>query len=118
MKQHIAVSATSHSKNLKRFSKKADIYLKNPFLSRYPVFPWIIQDYDSKELDLNNIKIYRDLKKPIGALNQKRLQDFKARYNEMANPKFLYGTHYSTPGYVIGYLLRKCPHYMLKLQVN
>lgn len=38
-------------------------------------------------------------------------------YNEMANPKFLYGTHYSTPGYVIGYLLRNRPLYMLKLQV-
>lgn len=32
--------------------------------------------------------------------------------------KFLYGTHYSTPGYVIGYLVRKYPQYMLKLQVN
>jgi factor associated with neutral sphingomyelinase activation len=31
------------------------------------------------------------------------------------NPKFLYGTHYSTPGYVIGYLLRKHPEFMLKL---
>lgn len=38
-------------------------------------------------------------------------------YHEMDNPKFLYGTHYSTPGYVIGYLLRKRPLYMLKLQV-
>ncbi len=85
---------------------------------RYPVFPWIIQDYESKDLDLNNKKIYRDLSKPIGALNPKRLNDFKTRFNEMAHPKFLYGTHYSTPGYVIGYLLRKCPHYMLKLQVK
>ena len=34
----------------------------------------------------------------------------------MPNPKFLYGTHYSTPGYVIGYLVRKHPEYMLKLQ--
>lgn len=34
----------------------------------------------------------------------------------MPRPKFMYGTHYSTPGYVIGYLVRKFPHYMLKLQ--
>lgn len=34
----------------------------------------------------------------------------------MPFPKFLYGTHYSTPGYVIGYLVRKHPEYMLKLQ--
>lgn len=34
----------------------------------------------------------------------------------MKEPKFLYGTHFSTPGYVIGYLLRKHPQYMLNLQ--
>lgn len=28
----------------------------------------------------------------------------------------MYGSHYSAPGYVIGYLLRKKPEYMLKLQ--
>lgn len=28
----------------------------------------------------------------------------------------MYGTHYSTPGYVIGYLVRKKPEYMIKLQ--
>ena len=28
----------------------------------------------------------------------------------------MYGSHYSTPGYVIGYLVRKKPEYMLKLQ--
>ena len=34
----------------------------------------------------------------------------------MPPPRFLYGTHYSTPGYVIGYLVRNKPQYMLKLQ--
>ena len=34
----------------------------------------------------------------------------------MNPPKYLYGTHYSAPGYVIGYLVRKHPQYMLKLQ--
>ena len=33
----------------------------------------------------------------------------------MPEPRFLYGTHYSTPGYVIGYLIRSKPEYMLKL---
>jgi factor associated with neutral sphingomyelinase activation len=57
-------------------------------------------------LDLKDPSIYRDLRKPIGAINAKRLEEFKKRYKEMPNPKFLYGTHYSTPGYVIGYLVR------------
>jgi len=33
-------------------------------------------------------------------------------------PKFLYGTHYSTPGYVLFYLVRAAPEYMLCLQVR
>ncbi|CAK91037.1 unnamed protein product (macronuclear) [Paramecium tetraurelia] len=85
-------------------------------LTQYPVFPLIIVDYESSELNLNDSATFRDLKKPIGALNEKRLQEFKKRYEEMPPPKFLYGTHYSTPGYVIGYLVRQKPQYMLKLQ--
>lgn len=84
-------------------------------LSQYPVFPWIIIDYKSEKLDLNDSSIYRDLSKPIGALNTKRLNDYLVRFENMSEPKFLYGTHYSTPGYVIGYLVRKNPEYMLKL---
>lgn len=34
----------------------------------------------------------------------------------MPDPKFMYGTHYSTPGYVLFYLIRYAPEYMLRLQ--
>jgi len=37
--------------------------------SQYPVFPWILKDYTSPQLDLDNYEVYRDLTKPIGALN-------------------------------------------------
>ncbi len=30
--------------------------------------------------------------------------------------RYLYGTHYSCPGYVIGYLVRKNPQWMIKFQ--
>lgn len=85
-------------------------------LSQYPVFPWVLSDYESEEIDLDDEKIYRDLSKPIGALNPARLKQFIERYENMDNPKFMYGSHYSTPGYVIGYLVRRKPEYMLKLQ--
>lgn len=42
-------------------------------LTQYPVFPWIIADYSSATLDLTNPKTFRDLSKPIGALNPERL---------------------------------------------
>ncbi|XP_023316576.1 protein FAN-like [Trichogramma pretiosum] len=85
-------------------------------LTQYPVMPWVIQDYTSSTLNLNDSGIYRDLSKPIGALEPERLERLKARFNEMSEPKFLYGSHYSAPGFVLFYLVRKYPQYMLCLQ--
>ncbi|XP_019403973.1 PREDICTED: protein FAN isoform X1 [Crocodylus porosus] len=85
-------------------------------LSQYPVFPWIIADYSSSELDLTKPEAFRDLSKPIGALNKERLERLLTRYREMPEPKFMYGSHYSSPGYVLFYLVRVAPEYMLCLQ--
>lgn len=85
-------------------------------LSQYPVFPWILQDYTSTHLDLSSASTFRDLSKPIGALNEERLESFLQRYSEMPPPAFIYGTHYSTPAYVINYLVRAAPAAMLRLQ--
>lgn len=38
-------------------------------LNQYYVFPWVLQDYSSKSLDLTKESTFRDLTKPIGALN-------------------------------------------------
>ena len=72
-------------------------------LSRYPVFPWIIADYESNNLDLTKEETFRDLTKPIGALNAERLEYFQRRFEGMSEMKdsFLYGTHYSAAGYVL-----------------
>lgn len=92
-------------------------YRSRSDLTQYPVFPWIIKDYSSFVLDLGAEETFRDLTKPMGALNLERLQDYKKRYNEiMEGEKYLYGTHYSAPGYVIGYLFRKHPRWMIKFQ--
>nr|XP_031548077.1 protein FAN [Vicugna pacos] len=85
-------------------------------LSQYPVFPWVVSDYSSPELDLSNPGTFRDLSKPVGALNKERLERLLARYQEMPEPKFMYGSHYSSPGYVLFYLVRIAPEYMLCLQ--
>jgi factor associated with neutral sphingomyelinase activation len=37
------------------------------------------------------------------------------RYHDMPRPKFLYGTHYSTPGHVLYYLVRSAPLQALRL---
>jgi factor associated with neutral sphingomyelinase activation len=87
-------------------------------LSRYPVFPWVIADYESTKLDLTKESTFRDLSKPIGALNEDRLQYFQTRLKGMQDmdEAFLYGTHYSAPGYVLYFLIRSMPEHMLCLQ--
>ncbi|OHS99755.1 Beige/BEACH domain containing protein [Tritrichomonas foetus] len=77
-------------------------------LSQYPVFPWILSDYTSETIDLSNPKIYRDLSKPIGALNEQRLQKLIRDYEECPDSpyKCLYRVHYSNPFYVVHYLSR------------
>jgi factor associated with neutral sphingomyelinase activation len=89
-------------------------------VTQYPVFPWIIKEWDEYELDLDDPSIYRDLSKPMGAQNPSRLEKFRIRYEEMPEEveggKFMYGTHYSTPGYVIYFIVRSQPQLMLRLQ--
>jgi len=95
-------------------------------LSQYPVFPWIIADYESTALDLHDPeqygKVYRDLRKPVGALNPDRLQGFLERYHGMEGdpsfPKFHYGTHYSNAGIVLFYLLRMEPFTTQAIQLQ
>lgn len=38
------------------------------------VFPWVLSDYTSSSIDLNDPRVYRDLSKPVGALNPARLK--------------------------------------------
>jgi factor associated with neutral sphingomyelinase activation len=101
-------------------------------LSRYPVFPWVLSSYRGGNgdvaLDLSDPYNFRDLSKPIGALNDERFEDFRKRYESMLQHQqnhvshhnqdapFMYGTHYSASGYVLFYLLRVMPEQMLCLQ--
>ncbi|XP_074485536.1 lipopolysaccharide-responsive and beige-like anchor protein isoform X6 [Sebastes fasciatus] len=81
-------------------------------LNQYPVFPWVITNYDSEELDLTLPSNFRDLSKPIGALNPKRAAFFSDRFESWEDeqvPKFHYGTHYSTSSFTMMWLLRMEP---------
>jgi len=48
-------------------------------LTQYPVFPWVIADWESEDLDLLNPMVYRDLTKPMGAINPARETEFRER---------------------------------------
>ncbi|XP_060199082.1 BEACH domain-containing protein B [Lycium barbarum] len=81
-------------------------------LTQYPVFPWILADYSSETLDFNKSSTFRDLSKPVGALDAKRFEVFEDRYRNFCDPdipSFYYGSHYSSMGIVLFYLLRLEP---------
>jgi Beige/BEACH domain/PH domain associated with Beige/BEACH len=81
-------------------------------ITQYPVFPWIIADYTSEVLDLHDPASFRDLSKPVGALNPVRLAEIKERYDSFDSdimPPFMYGSHYSSAGVVIHYMMRQEP---------
>lgn len=50
-------------------------------LSQYPIFPWILNDYKSSAIDLNNPATYRDLSKPVGVLNPKFEEYVQQKYD-------------------------------------
>ncbi|XP_068720916.1 lipopolysaccharide-responsive and beige-like anchor protein [Montipora capricornis] len=82
-------------------------------LNQYPVFPWVLTNFEADSLDLTDPKIYRDLSKPIGALNPTRHAQFVERYASWDEnddiPPFHYGTHYSTCGFTLAWMIRVEP---------
>ncbi|KAI0261217.1 beach-domain-containing protein [Gloeopeniophorella convolvens] len=80
--------------------------------TQYPVFPWVLQDYDSETLDFSSRDIFRDLTRPMGALTDARREAAQSRYENLEsvgeNP-FHYGTHFSSSMIVCHFLIRLAP---------
>ncbi|XP_021344164.1 neurobeachin-like protein 2, partial [Mizuhopecten yessoensis] len=92
-------------------------------LSQYPVFPWILSDYTSETLDLDNPTVFRDLSKPIGAVNAKSTENVREKFETFEDPsgvieKFHYGTHYSNAAGVMHYMIRMEPFTGLHIQLQ
>ncbi|XP_032772157.1 WD repeat and FYVE domain-containing protein 3 isoform X2 [Rattus rattus] len=92
-------------------------------LMQYPVFPWILADYDSEEVDLTNPKTFRNLAKPMGAQTDERLAQYKKRYKDWEDPNgetpaYHYGTHYSSAMIVASYLVRMEPFTQIFLRLQ
>ncbi|XP_055933664.1 neurobeachin-like isoform X4 [Argiope bruennichi] len=81
-------------------------------LNQYPVFPWVLTNYEAPELDLSLPSNYRDLSKPVGALNPSRKAFFEERYETWEHetiPPFHFGTHYSTSAFTLNWMVRVEP---------
>nr|XP_032813242.1 neurobeachin-like protein 1 isoform X1 [Petromyzon marinus] len=92
-------------------------------LAQYPVFPWVLSDYTSDELDLSNPGVFRDLSKPIGIVSERNAKEVKDRYENFEDTtgttgKFHYGTHYSNAAGVMHYMIRVEPLTTLHIQLQ
>lgn len=101
--------------------------------TQYPVFPWVLRDYSSSVLNLDDLNVYRDLSKPMGALHSVREAEARKKYallRDQANARssqlmgdgvidqvtgeevdlpevhpFHFGTHYSSAAAVLYYMV-------------
>ncbi|XP_072228514.1 neurobeachin-like protein 1 isoform X2 [Leuresthes tenuis] len=92
-------------------------------LAQYPVFPWILSDYTSDELDLSDPRVFRDLSKPVAVLNERNAKAVREKYESFEDPtgtidRFHYGTHYSNAAGVMHYLIRVEPFTSLHIQLQ
>ncbi|XP_060751633.1 neurobeachin a isoform X2 [Tachysurus vachellii] len=90
-------------------------------LNQYPVFPWVLTNYESEELDLTLPGNFRDLSKPIGALNPKRAAFYAERYEtweEDGTPQHHYTSLYSTAASTLLWLHRIEPFTTFYLNGN
>ncbi|KAL7420576.1 Beige protein-like 1 [Cryptotrichosporon argae] len=81
-------------------------------VTQYPVFPWVLSDYTSQLLDLNNPASFRDLNYPMGALTETRREAAAERYSAtegVGEKPFHYGTHYTSSMIVCGFMIRLSP---------
>ena len=90
----------------------------NRDLNQYPVFPWVLADYASPTLDLESASTFRNFGYPMGAQTEARraiVSQLFENTREVCDADtgksypFHHGTHYSTSGGVLYFLLRVQP---------
>ncbi|XP_022782202.1 lysosomal-trafficking regulator-like isoform X2 [Stylophora pistillata] len=97
-------------------------------LMQYPVFPFVLANFSSDVLDLNDVKNFRDLSRPIAVQNQSKERKYRENFrwlqeeyermqeeDPMSAP-YHYGCHYSNSGTVLHFLVRMPPFTKMFLQ--
>ncbi|KAF0692657.1 Aste57867_16272 [Aphanomyces stellatus] len=78
-------------------------------ITQYPIFPWILRDYTSETLDLEDPDIFRDFTKPIGAQTSQGVEAATQHYQSMGKFPFHFAAPYSSQQTVLSCLLRMAP---------
>ena len=77
-------------------------------LMQYPVFPFVLNDYLSPELNLNNPRIFRDLSLPLPAQLEEGRNKLMDNFNETEG-QLMYTSLYSNTPSVLYFLIRIPP---------
>ena len=83
-------------------------------LMQYPVFPWILADYTSEQLDLSKAECYRNLRKPIAVQKDGSEEKYRENYATLKEMgaglgPYHFASHYSNTGIVLHYMVRLPP---------
>ena len=99
-------------------------------INQYPVFPWVIIDYQSEKFPkLNSPDLMRPLNTPMGMLEinpdaRQRKEDYLAHWeisrddDDREDEYDRYGSHYSTSLYVSYYLVRVFPFAYIRIELQ
>ena len=99
-------------------------------INQYPVFPWIITDYDSNILpNLDQKNLIRPMEKPMGMMDfteesKERKENYEMHWlenekdSEMEDNYDRYGSHYSTSLYLTYYLVRVFPFSYIRIELQ
>ena len=89
--------------------------------AQYPIFTWVVADYESAKLDLTSPTSFRDLTQPMGCQNRERLAQLieKARIlAQVGEPYYLFSSGYSCPLSVYLWLIRVEPFTSLHVELQ
>ena len=91
-------------------------------IAQYPIYPWLISNYSTNELDLTDSKSFRDFMYPIYAQDEETRENLKGKYETFGEDqnefKYHSGSHYSNAGFVCYYLIRIKPFSQLAAEVQ
>jgi len=85
---------------------------------QYPIFPWVIFDFTTKELNLADPTIYRDFSKPVGAINSSRLESLKDLNSVVMNSPYLYENAMGCSLTLFNFLIRIEPFTSLHIEMQ
>jgi hypothetical protein len=85
--------------------------------TQYYVFPWIIGDYNTTQLESAPQESFRDLSLPMGQIGPERAPRFDSIFED-SGYRYFYGTHYMHLGVVLYFMFRIDPFCLFSVYLH